>query len=268
MNHILEQIIIKKREDLKEKKKRISLEKLKARKGERGLSGVFYKAITKLINDPAVIAEVKFSSPSSKHLTCVPAERAGLKNDLLKRVKQYELSGADAISIITEPYFFKGSIDFIGQVKEVVRLPILQKDFVIDEYQIYEAKRAGSDALLLIARLVDSGTLERFVEFCFAEGIEPVVEVFSEEDLEKAIAIKTRFIAVNSRDLDTFEVDVAKACEIMKKISEKFIRLGFSGIKSAEEVEMYREAGARGVLVGTALMKTDDIGGFIDLIRK
>ncbi len=281
MNRVLEQIVEKKREDLGEKKKRISLEKLKESvkellRNEKQGGMRFFDSLSVAQNDIAIIAEVKFASPSNGIPAC---RQAGLRNDiskdLVKRVKEYEAAGADAISIITEPHFFKGSVDFIGKVKETVKLSILQKDFVIDEYQIYESARlrqgfggqAGADALLLISRLVDGKTLKQFVELCLTEEIEPVVEIYSEEDLEKAVATKTRFIAVNSRDLDTLEVDVKRACELMKKIPERFVRLGFSGIQSAREVRKYWEAGARGVLVGTALMKTDKIEDFILSLR-
>jgi len=260
MNKILEKIMAKKRGDLREKKKLLSLEELRGWIKEKRGVGLFYKAITEAINDPAVIAEVKFASPSGGDM--------GSSRDLLKRVKEYESAGADAISIITEPHFFKGSVDFIGKVKEAVVLPVLQKDFVIDEYQIYESARKGADALLLIARLVNKRALEQFVELCLTEGIEPVVEVYSEEDLEKAVEAESRFIAVNSRDLDTLEVDVKRACALMKKIPDRFLRLGFSGILSRDDVRKYREAGARGVLVGTALMKTENIGEFIDKLKK
>ncbi|MBU4016953.1 indole-3-glycerol phosphate synthase TrpC [Patescibacteria group bacterium] len=326
MNRVLEQIIIKKREDLREKKKKISLEKLK--EGVKGLwnekySGMrFFDSLFAPVkqassctssillvaqNDIAVIAEVKFASPSMEdidlsirpHPDTLPRSGRGqalkgeenelsifdMSKDLVKRVKEYESAGAEAISIITEQHFFKGDPSFVTIVKNAVALPILQKDFVIDEYQIYEARlrpdfaevtsgrqgfggqACGADALLLIARIVDKKTLRHFVDVCFEEGIEPVVEIFSEEDLEKAAATKTRFVAVNSRDLDTFEVDVEKACELMKKIPERFIRLGFSGIQSAVEVQNYKNAGAKGVLVGTALMRTKKIDDFILSLR-
>lgn len=266
MNRVLGKIITKKREDLTEKKRKLSLEKLKKYKEKKQMLGAsFYRAIAEVISDPAVIAEVKFVSPSKEIASSVaPGDLLAMT---IKWVREYESAGADAISIITEPHFFKGDLSFVAKVKSAVALPVLQKDFVIDEYQIYESKQVGADALLLIARLIDKKTLKRFVEFCFAEGIEPVVEIFSEEDLEKAVATKTRFIAVNARDLDTFEVDVERACELMRKIPERFIRLGFSGIQSREEVRKYREAGARGVLVGTALMRAMSPGEFLKGIR-
>lgn len=207
----------------------------------------------------SLIAEIKFASPTSPHL--------GSKEELLDRAKRYEKTGADAISIITESHFFKGDVAFVSQVKKTVGIPVLQKDFVIDERQIYQAKEIGSDALLLIARLIDEKTLQYFVDVCFDLGIEPVVEINSEEDLEKATKTKTKIIAVNSRDLETFDIDVTRACELIKQIPDTFIKLGFSGINSQEEVEQYKNAGTRGVLVGTSLMRAKNIAEFINSLR-
>lgn len=202
-----------------------------------------------------LIAEVKLASPTIESL--------GSREEILDRVKAYEASGASAISIITEKHFFKGDVRFVTQVKEAVSLPILQKDFVIDESQIYEAKHIGSDALLLIARLIDGETLKHFVTLTKALGIDPVVEITNEEDLEKALATETDIIAVNARDLDTFIVDVSRACELLVRVPDTFVKLGFSGIQSAAEVEEYKKAGVHGILVGTSLMQSDDIAGFI-----
>ncbi len=206
-----------------------------------------------------LIAEIKFASPTNSIL--------GSSKGLLQRAEQYEQSGADAISIITEKHFFKGDVSFIPQIKKHVTIPVLQKDFVIDEAQIYEAKQLGTDALLLIARLVDAQTLKQFVNLCFIVGIEPVVEINNEEDLQKAIETETKIIAVNARDLETFEIDVQNACLLIKKIPDRFIKLGFSGILSVKEVLHYKKAGADGILVGTSLMQTEDIGGLIKELK-
>lgn len=264
MNQILEQIVTKKKEDLKEQMKLVPLDVLK--EGVKRVGGnLFYSRIVNAKKDPAIIAEVKLKSPGIGLRLASPFWN---EEDLVRRVEEYEEAGADAVSIITEKHFFGGNIDFIKRVKDVVDLPVLQKDFVIDEYQIYESVEAGADAVLLIARLVDKERLDSFVKLVNYMRIEPVVEVYDEADLEKAVAVETRFVAVNARDLDKFEVNVDKACRLMKKIPDKFIKLGFSGVKSGSEVRMYREAGARGILVGTSLMKTKNIGEFLDRIKK
>jgi len=203
-----------------------------------------------------LIAELKFASPTNPHL--------GSSRELVERAKQYELVGADAISIITEKHFFKGDMSFISKVKEHLNVPILQKDFIIDPVQIYEAKDAGADALLLIARLVDGRQLKTFVSLCFSIGIDPVVEINNEEDLEKTLVSDTHIVAVNARNLEKFEVDVQKACLLLEGIPDQFIKLGFSGISSQKEVIQYQKAGAKGILVGASMMMAKDKKHFIE----
>lgn len=235
MNNFLKKIIEKKQEDIA------------VLKQNRFLS---------LFRDKMVIiAEIKLASPTVPYF--------GSEKDIIKRAVNYEAGGANAISVITEKHFFKGNINFISKIKNEINLPILQKDFVIDPYQIYEAKIIGADALLLIAKILDKKTLIKFVALCQEIGLEPIVEINDEKDLEKAIVSSTKIIAVNARSLKTFVVDVDKACQLMKRIPNRLIKLGFSGIKSSEEVKKYQQAGAKGVLIGTALMKAKNVKSFI-----
>lgn len=239
MHNILKKIIEKKHEDL-------------ARLKQNKFRGIFE-------NKMAFITEIKLASPTIPYL--------GSEKDIIKRAIDYEQAGVDAISIITEKHFFKGRPEFITRIKKRVRLPILQKDFIINPIQIYEAKIIGADALLLIAKIVDSKTLIKFVTLCQKIGLEPVVEINDELDLKKALATSTKIIAVNARNLKTFNVDVDKACQLMKKIPDRFIKLGFSGIRSSNEIKKYRQAGANGVLIGTSLMKAKNIKSFIKKLR-
>lgn len=254
MHNILLQIIEKKKKDLFEQKKKVSMAEMKNRslssKNSLHSHNSFKQSILST-KDLALIAEIKLASPTAPSL--------GLESDSLQRAIAYEKAGADALSYITEKHFFKGNTTVIPRLKTKVTIPILQKDFVIDPYQIYEAKSLGSDALLLITRLIDATTLKHFVELCFAEGIEPVVEINDEEDLKKALVTPVSFLAVNARNLETFTVDVGKACALLIKIPDTFIKLGFSGINSSSEVKKYKESGAKGVLVGTSLMRATNI---------
>ena len=243
LHNKLLQIVKKKRSDLLEQKKN---------------RGTFKEKMLSSKNI-ALIAEIKLASPSISSL--------GSEDNIVQRAIAYEQAGADAISVITEKHFFKGDVSFIPRVKQQVTIPILQKDFVIDPYQIYEAKMIGSDAILLIARLINKDILKNFVAQSLKIGIEPIVEINDEEDLEKAVATTTSFIAVNARDLRTLTIDISKACTLLKKIPKKFIKLGFSGIHSSSEVKKYKEAGAKGVLVGTSLMKTANIHSFINDLK-
>jgi len=209
--------------------------------------------------DLAVIAELKFASPFAGVL--------GSPKKLSQRVIQYEHAGVSAISVITEKHFFKGDVAYVQRVKRHTSLPVLQKDFVIDASQIYEAKKLGSDALLLITRIVDEKTLVRLVSLCLILGIEPIVEVHTKTDLTKAFKTHARIIAVNARDLDTFVIDVQKACKLLREIPNRYIKLGFSGIISKKEADLYKEAGAQGVLIGTALMQTKSVKHFLQEVR-
>lgn len=254
MHNTLLQIVEKKRKDLHEQKKALSMDVLK-RKATSIKSESKFKNKLLAATDVAIIAEIKLASPTMPSL--------GSERDIIQRAIAYEKAGADAISFITEQHYFKGNTTFIPELKTKVSIPILQKDFVIDPYQIYEAKMIGSDAILLIARLVDKAVLKDFVTLSQKIGIEPIVEINDEEDFGKAINTNTSFIAVNARDLETFTIDISKACTLLEKIPEKYIKLGFSGIHTSKEVRRYKKAGAKGVLVGTSLMKTANIDNFI-----
>lgn len=260
MHNILDKIIESKRHDLGVQKMSKSLEELKKKAFTTKAESKFKSALLPpKQTDIAIIAEIKLASPTNPDLTS--------SINIAERANEYENSHVDAISFITEKKYFKGDISFIEQLKTHVSLPILQKDFVIDPYQIYEAKTVSSDALLLIARLLDQQTLIEFVTLAFAMGVEPVVEINDKKDLKKAVATSTSIIAVNARNLDTFEVDVIGACEVIKKIPNQFIKLGFSGIRSSQEVKQYKDAGVQGVLVGTSLMQATHIENFIKSLR-
>lgn len=206
----------------------------------------------------AIIAEIKFASPTNPNL--------GLPANLLNYASAYQRAGCDAISVITEKHFFNGRQHFVTKVKKHTGLPVLQKDFIIDPYQIYQAKKSGADAILLITRILSEQNLVSLVNLAKEINIEPVVEINSEEDLKKALVTKTQIIAVNARNLDTFKVNVDKACDLLKRVPDKFIKLGFSGIHSRDEVNKYKQAGASGVLIGTSLMKADNIQNFLESI--
>lgn len=240
MDNFLKKIIEKKRKDLKRLKR--------------------IKFLNLFGNKTVIIAEIKLASPTVTYF--------GSEKDIVKRAVDYELARADGISVITEKHYFKGSPEFIPLIKKRVNIPILQKDFVINSYQIYQAKIIGADALLLVAKIVNKKTLIEFVSLCQEIGVEPVVEINDEVDLKKALTTPTKIIAVNARDLETFVVNVDQACQLMRKIPDRFIKLGFSGIKSVSEVKKYRNAGAKGVLVGTSLMKTKNIKKFISELKK
>lgn len=211
------------------------------------------------VGDISIIAEIKLASPS--------AGKLGDVSNIRKKVKEYEKGFVDAISVVVDKRYFSGNLDFIRQIKDTVSLPVLAKDFVIDSFQIYEMKVFGADAILLIAKILSREQLKEFVDLAFESGLEPVVEVQNKKELENAINTNARIIAVNARDLTTFDVNIEKACELIKDIPNKFVSLGFSGVSGIKEVEKYKKAGTKGVLVGTSLMKTNNIGKLIKELK-
>lgn len=254
MHNILRDILENKKIMVVNQKKEMSSEELANRTiGLRKMSMFKQKILS--AKKIAVIAEVKVASPTITDL--------GDKETIVVRAIAYENGNADAISYITEETYFKGEGLTLMQIKKSVKLPVLQKDFVIDPYQIFQAKYYGSDAILLIGRYLKKDTLQRFVAIAQGINIEPIVEVNTHEDLEKALGTTTECIAVNARNLETFEVSIPTACSLMQAIPNTFVKLGFSGIQSSLESKQYKEAGARGILVGTALMRTQDIAHFI-----
>lgn len=255
MHDMLLKIIEASKKNLEYRKLKKTKEELISQIGDLPKTRDFYKAFKSL----GIIAEIKLASPSAGNLSD--------DSQISDIVEQYDLGGADAISVITEKDFFKGDLKFIEEVKQETKLPVLQKDFVVDDYQIYESRVVGADALLLIAKILEQDALQSFVELCLMIGLEPVVEINDEKDLEKVLLTKTRIIAVNARNLDSFEINMDKACELIKNIPDHFLKLGFSGVNSKEEVDLYSKAGAKGVLIGTKLMKISNKKEFIEILK-
>jgi indole-3-glycerol phosphate synthase len=197
-----------------------------------------------------VIAEVKRQSPSAGVIRgdLDPAERAAL----------YTASGAAAISVLTDGPFFGGSIADLRAAARRVPVPVLRKDFILDELQILEARASGAAAVLLIVRALTRERLESLIEFSSAQGLDALVEVHSAGELDRALESGAGVIGINSRDLDTFRVDVAAAWSLLARIPAPAIAVAESGMASAQDVERAAEAGADAVLIGTALSAAQD----------
>ncbi|MBI2597260.1 indole-3-glycerol-phosphate synthase [Candidatus Daviesbacteria bacterium] len=241
MHKILKEILTKTQADIRKFKQSVN---------------TFSKALTNpKSGSTAIIAEIKLASPTAKNL----GQPAKVKD----KAKEYELAGADCISVVVEKHFFHGDPKFIKEIKQTVSLPVLCKDFIIDSYQVYQVKQLGADAILLVARIVSEKQLVTLVNLAKEIGIESVVEINSQGDFEKTLKTNTQIIAVNARNLDTFEVNIDKACQLLKIIPNTFIKLGFSGIITREDVLKYQKAGVNGVLIGTSLMKTKNIDEYL-----
>lgn len=198
----------------------------------------------------ALIAEIKQASPSAG----VIQEGA----DIGRRAAQYQAGGASAISVLTEKKFFQGDLFHVGLAKENTSLPVLQKDFIIDPFQIYEGRVFGADAVLLIAAALEKRQLQEFVVLIQSLGMTPLVEVHNEEDLEKASGLHLPLLGINNRDLKTLKVDLGTTLRLMKKVPRGVKVISESGIQSRQDVKRLEETGVRGILVGEVLMRAAD----------
>ena len=198
-----------------------------------------------------IIAEFKRRSPSNGEIRR-NADPAGI-------AKRYELGGAAAVSVLTEEDYFDGSLDDLRAVRQATSLPILRKDFVFDEYQIYESAAAGADALLLIVAALDNETLIRLREITEDElGMDALVEVHAADELDRAVEADAQVIGVNNRDLSTFEVSLETSVHLASAAPKDTFLISESGIGSADDIQRLRGLGYRGFLIGETLMRADD----------
>lgn len=200
--------------------------------------------------DIRFICEVKKASPSKG----IIAEHF----PYIEIAKEYEAAGADCISVLTEPDFFKGNIQYLKEIKEVVNIPVIRKDFIIDEYMIYQAKTAHADCVLLICSLLDTETLKKYIDICDELGISALVEAHDEEEIQSAISAGARMIGVNNRNLKTFTVDVHNSERLRKLVPTNISFVAESGIKTNADIEVLKAAKVNGVLIGETLMRSKD----------
>lgn len=181
--------------------------------------------------------------------------------------KEYEAAGADCISVLTEPEFFLGKNSYLKEIKEAVKIPVLRKDFTIDEYQIYQAKALGADCILLICSLLTVKEIERFLAVSDELLMSAIVEAHSEEEVAMAVQAGARIIGVNNRNLKTFEVDVQNSLRLRAIVPKETLFVAESGIKSFAEVKQLEQANVNAVLVGESLMRASDKRGMLASLR-
>jgi indole-3-glycerol phosphate synthase len=198
----------------------------------------------------SVIAEVKRSSPSKGALAEI--------TDPASLARTYEEAGASVISVLTERRRFGGSLDDLTAVRSAVKIPVLRKDFMVDEYQFYEARAYGADVVLLIVAALSANQLRDYYEMATELGMASLVEVHTHEELDRAMEIEPRIIGINSRNLKTLEVDQRAFAELLPEIPASIIRVAESGISTRLEVESAESFGADAILVGEALVRAGD----------
>lgn len=204
----------------------------------------------------SLIAEVKKASPSAG-VICADF-------DPLRIAREYEAAGASCLSVLTDEHFFQGSLDYLKQIRQAVGLPLLRKDFIIDERQILEAVEGGADAILLIVSILNDTQLEHFHTLATGAGLAALVEVHDAAELDRALAVGAKLIGVNNRDLKTFTVDLGTTERLAEKLREAgklgaTLLVAESGIHSRADVERLSKAGARAILVGESLMRHGNI---------
>ena len=246
--NILDEIVAKTKSKLEEKKQGLSLEELISKIDFKNLKETNFKK--SLQNKAgAIIAEIKKASPS-----------AGIISDNFDPVlksKEYESFGASALSILTEEDYFLGNIEYLKDVKAITSLPILRKDFIVDEYQIYESKLIGADCILLIASILNDEELKNFSEIAERLKLDYIIEVHDEEELQRVQHFSNAIIGVNNRNLKTFDVDINNSVELKKIFDGQNTFIAESGIKSKKDIEYLKQHNINVFLIGESLMKGD-----------
>ena len=256
---ILEDIAAKTRVRISQAMEQVPLEviKAKAEAMDSDTGFPFEKALRQ--EDIAFICEAKKASPS----------KGLIAPDFpyLQIAREYEAAGAAAISVLTEPFWFLGSDEYLREICAEVKIPVLRKDFTVDEYMIYEAKALGASAVLLICALLDTETLRRYIQTADRLGLSALVEAHDEEEVKSALAAGSRIIGVNNRNLKDFTVDVNNSTRYRSMVPSNVIFVSESGMKTADDIDILRANGTNAVLIGETLMRSADKKAALDELR-
>ena len=256
---MLTEIVEKTKERVEIAKKILPLEEIKKEVSLLEISDEFpfKKALGE--DEISIIAEVKKASPSKGLI----AEDF----DYVAIAKDYESAGASAISVLTEPYFFHGSNDYLEEIVENVSIPVLRKDFIVDEYMIWEAKLLGASAILLIVSILDIVQLKKYLDLAHDLGLSAIVETHDGDEIMRAMTVGAEIIGVNNRNLNDFTVDIENSINLRRCVSGDVIFISESGIKTKEDVTRLKENNVDAVLIGETLMKSDDKKAMISELK-
>lgn len=256
---ILDEIIAKRRIQLEKEIAAHSFYEVKAAAEKCGRNPISFKDALKGGGRLSVISEVKKASPSK-----------GLIQpdfDPVKIAVTYEKSGADAISCLTEEFYFQGSSEYFKAIRAEVSLPMIRKDFIFDPYQIYEAKIMGADAVLLIAAVLDDAKLKEYKLIADSLGLDVLAETHSKEELDRVLAADFDIIGINNRNLKTFDVTLDTTAKLAGFIPDGKVIVSESGIKDNSDMKAVRSYGADAVLIGETLMRSGDIAATLERLR-
>jgi len=254
---ILQEILKYKKEELKSTKTRVSLSELKAKVNDAEAVRSFKIAVRREGNNAIkLIAEVKKASPSKGMIR--------KDFDLPQIISVYDKKDVAAISVLTEERFFQGKLDYLKEARKRTSKPLLRKDFIIDDYQLYEARVNGADAILLIAAALERQQLIDLMSLAKELTLDSLVEVHDHKELDTALFCNAEIIGINNRNLKTLEISLRTTFDLIKDITEDKIVVSESGINTRADVEALESAGADAILVGTAIMKAGDTAAKID----
>jgi indole-3-glycerol phosphate synthase len=252
----LSRIIERKRQEVEAASAVVSESQLMAEAGKHGERRPFFEKLsTPGPLGANIIAEVKRGSPS----------RGIIREDLDPKgyAQSYERGGAAAISVLTDRDFFKGSPEDLQSARAAVRLPVLRKDFVVSTYQVYESAVMGADAVLLIVRALSRELLKECLDLCREIGLDALVEVHTEKELDAATLAGARLIGINNRDLSTFKTDIETSISLVRRLPPDQIAVSESGIHDRSQIERLLDAGVWNFLIGESLVKSNDKEGFL-----
>ncbi len=247
---ILDEIIANKKNELVETKRRAPFTEVKEKAAGKDPARGFGKALSK--GGIRLIAEVKKASPS-KGVIREDFDPVGI-------ARIYEENGASCISVLTEQKFFQGKLEYLGQIRKAVGLPLLRKDFIVDEYQIYEAGAVGADAILLIAACLDKEQMVDYLGIAGQLGLDVLVESHTYRELDRSLLAGAMLVGINNRDLTTFSVNIRTTLDLLRDIPDDRTVVSESGIRARDDVLTLEKAGVDAILVGESLIREKDIG--------
>lgn len=258
MSNILKEIASRTEERIEEEKKKEPLREIRERAENAGENAQSLYDVLKRTG-MSFICEVKKASPSKGLI----AERF----PYLEIAQEYEAAGAAAISCLTEPYYFQGKDAYLREITEKVSIPVLRKDFTVDEYMIYQAKTLGASAVLLICAILDDSQLHDFRQLAEELEMNALVEAHDEREVERAMRAGARIVGVNNRDLRDFSVDMGNSIRLRRLVPKDIAFVSESGIKTADDIEKLQGCGVDAVLIGETLMHAEDKRAMLDELR-
>ena len=257
MNNILKKICEDKKLELEILKKKCSLNSLKKlisdQINKRDFKNVIIKSVEERKN--FIIGEIKKASPSAGEIihNYEPIEIA----------KIYERAGVKALSVLTEKNYFKGEIDHLSFIKQNTNIPILRKDFIIDEYQLYESKVYQADVVLLIVSILSDNQLNKFLEIANDLNLDCIIETHDESEIKRALKLNYPILGINNRNLKNLKTDINNSADLFRSISKDYTVIAESGIKSSADIKMYNDLGIFNFLIGESILRSNDYSTFI-----